>query len=241
MQIRKQRGRPWKPPDARSRTGTTHCPRVTSTSCVQHYPATSMPTSPSWAAASPGSGRPTTSPSATRRLRIVVLEKEFAGFGASGRNGGWASGLPAHRLGADSSGVVARSDASPPAGGRREHRRRGQSGQPMRASTVTSPRAGTCASPRRRCSGTGCSAQLAHAREWDRTEDDLALLDRNEARGRINADGVFGGLYTPHCAAIHPARMVRGLARPSSGSASRSTKEPRSPRSSRASCGTDSR
>ena len=26
-------------------------------------------------------------------LRIVVLEKEFAGFGASGRNGGWASGL----------------------------------------------------------------------------------------------------------------------------------------------------
>ena len=26
-------------------------------------------------------------------LRIVVLEKEFCGFGASGRNGGWCSGL----------------------------------------------------------------------------------------------------------------------------------------------------
>ena len=26
-------------------------------------------------------------------LRIVVLEKEFAGFGASGRNGGWCSAL----------------------------------------------------------------------------------------------------------------------------------------------------
>src|SRR5215212_4651705 len=26
-------------------------------------------------------------------LRIVVLEREFAGFGASGRNGGWVSGL----------------------------------------------------------------------------------------------------------------------------------------------------
>src|SRR3954463_6599244 len=26
-------------------------------------------------------------------LRIVVLEREFAGFGASGRNGGWLSGL----------------------------------------------------------------------------------------------------------------------------------------------------
>ena len=25
-------------------------------------------------------------------LRIVIVEKEFAGFGASGRNGGWLSG-----------------------------------------------------------------------------------------------------------------------------------------------------
>ncbi len=31
-------------------------------------------------------------------LRIVVLEARFAGFGASGRNGGWLSGLaPGHR------------------------------------------------------------------------------------------------------------------------------------------------
>jgi glycine/D-amino acid oxidase-like deaminating enzyme len=28
----------------------------------------------------------------------------------------------------------------------------------------------------------------------------------------VDADGVFGGLYSPHCAAIHPARMVRGVA-----------------------------
>ena len=27
-------------------------------------------------------------------LRITVLEARFAGFGASGRNGGWLSGLP---------------------------------------------------------------------------------------------------------------------------------------------------
>ena len=25
-------------------------------------------------------------------LRVVIVEKEFAGFGASGRNGGWLSG-----------------------------------------------------------------------------------------------------------------------------------------------------
>ncbi len=28
-----------------------------------------------------------------RSLRVAVLEKELCGFGASGRNGGWASGL----------------------------------------------------------------------------------------------------------------------------------------------------
>ena len=27
------------------------------------------------------------------QLRIVVVEREIAGFGASGRNGGWASGF----------------------------------------------------------------------------------------------------------------------------------------------------
>src|SRR6476646_4525926 len=27
------------------------------------------------------------------RLRVVVLEREHAGFGASGRNGGWVSGF----------------------------------------------------------------------------------------------------------------------------------------------------
>ena len=29
----------------------------------------------------------------------------------------------------------------------------------------------------------------------------------------LAADGVLGAAYTPHCAAIHPARLVRGLAR----------------------------
>ena len=43
-------------------------------------------------------------------LRITVLEARFAGFGASGRNGGWLSGLaPGHRtlLAADLAAVAA--------------------------------------------------------------------------------------------------------------------------------------
>ena len=30
---------------------------------------------------------------------------------------------------------------------------------------------------------------------------------------RIGTADNFGGLFTPHCAAVHPARLVRGLAR----------------------------
>ena len=49
-------------------------------------------------------------------------------------------------------------------------------------------------------------------REYGFGEDDLVLLTESEARGRVGASSVLGGIYTPHCAAIHPARLVRGLA-----------------------------
>ena len=56
-------------------------------------------------------------------------------------------------------------------------------------------------------------AEVEEARHWGRDADDLALLDAAEATGIVRADGVAGATYTPDCAAIHPARLVRGLAR----------------------------
>ncbi len=41
---------------------------------------------------------------------------------------------------------------------------------------------------------------------------DLEWLDAAAATQRCGAAGVLGAAYTPHCAAIHPARLVRGLA-----------------------------
>jgi glycine/D-amino acid oxidase-like deaminating enzyme len=41
---------------------------------------------------------------------------------------------------------------------------------------------------------------------------DLDLLDADAARVHVNATGVRGATFTPHCAAIQPARLVRGLA-----------------------------
>jgi glycine/D-amino acid oxidase-like deaminating enzyme len=53
---------------------------------------------------------------------------------------------------------------------------------------------------------------LADARAWGQTDANLRFLDRIEVRDIIRAERVLGATYTPHCAAIHPARLVRGLA-----------------------------
>jgi glycine/D-amino acid oxidase-like deaminating enzyme len=144
-------------------------------------------------------------------LRIVVLEKDFAGFGASGRNGGWASGLLPmswEQVAKESSreAALALQDAANESvdevGRVAEHE--GIDGHYAKGGYLrlaTSP-----------LQWERLQRALEHARLWDQGEDDLRLLDRNEARQQVNADGVFGGLYSPHCAAIHPARMVRGLA-----------------------------
>ena len=47
---------------------------------------------------------------------------------------------------------------------------------------------------------------------WGFGDDDVRWLDAAEASARIAAADVLGGVYTPHCARVHPARLVRGLA-----------------------------
>lgn len=145
-------------------------------------------------------------------LRIVVLEKDFAGFGASGRNGGWASGfLPTSWESVAT--VSSRSEAlrmQRAANAAIDVVGKVAADEGIDAHYAKGGYLRVATSP---LQWDRLRQQLAHAREWDQTEDDVALLDRRESTARIGADGVFGGLYTPHCAAIHPARMVRGVAR----------------------------
>ena len=145
-------------------------------------------------------------------VRVVVLEKDFCGFGASGRNGGWASGLlPVgwEQIASESSRDEAlrfqraANDAVDVVG--EVASEEGIDGHYAKGGYL---RIATSPLQRQRL-----EAELTHARSWDQTEDDLQWLDRSEVTARVNADGVFGGLYNPHCAAIHPARMVRGLAK----------------------------
>jgi glycine/D-amino acid oxidase-like deaminating enzyme len=143
-------------------------------------------------------------------LRIVVLEKEFAGFGASGRNGGWVSGL----LPVSWDAVAAASSRAAAMAWQRAAdatvdevlRVAAEEGIDAEAEKAGYLRLATTEPQAARL-----RAEVAEARAWG--YDDLHRLSRAEARELVAADGVLGATFTPHCAAVHPARLVRGLAR----------------------------
>jgi glycine/D-amino acid oxidase-like deaminating enzyme len=144
-------------------------------------------------------------------LRIAVVEAETAGFGASGRNGGWASALfPAShakvakrssRDGAIALHAAMRASVDEVLGAAE------QEGIDARAA-----KGGTIVVARAKAQWARARAEVDDARSWGRGEDDLRLLDAAEATGVLAATRVLGATYTPDCAAIHPARLVRGLA-----------------------------
>ena len=145
-------------------------------------------------------------------LKVVLLEANVVGFGASGRNGGWCSGLlpmGLDAIAADSSrdeavrlqramfdtvGEVARVVASE---GIDCHWQQG----------------GWVAVARNELQMQRMRSEVEHVRSYGFGTDDHRLLDRSEAEAMCAATGTVGGMFTPHCAAIHPARLARGLAR----------------------------
>ena len=55
-------------------------------------------------------------------------------------------------------------------------------------------------------------ADVEQARALGFGEEDLRWLDASEASAVIGLDGMLGATFTPHCAAIQPALLARGLA-----------------------------
>jgi len=144
-------------------------------------------------------------------LRIAVLEAETVGFGASGRNGGWASALfPASldslaRLG-DRAGALALDRAMRDSV---DEVARAAAGEGIDAQLA---KGGTISLVRNRAQLARARAEVDHARSWGITDDELTLLDEAGARAVLDGTRTLAGLYTPDCAAIHPLRLVRGLA-----------------------------
>nr|WP_260173750.1 FAD-dependent oxidoreductase [Nocardioides albus] len=145
-------------------------------------------------------------------LRIAILEAEVAGFGASGRNGGWCSALfPASldKVAAGSSREAALAQ---------DRAMRATVDEVIRVAEEEGIEAditkgGTITLARTQAQLERAGAEVEHARSWGLGEAELALLDRTGAEQRLAATDTLGATYTPDCAALHPAKLVRGLAR----------------------------
>jgi glycine/D-amino acid oxidase-like deaminating enzyme len=144
-------------------------------------------------------------------LRITVLEADVTGFGASGRNGGWCSALLPMSLhamaaahGRDAAIAMQRAmfDTVDEVG-------RAAAAEGIDCHFAKGGYVSLATNP---AHTSRLHDELDEARRFDLGEEDLRWLDRAEAATRLAATGVLGGLYTPHCAAIHPARLARGLA-----------------------------
>jgi len=149
--------------------------------------------------------------SAQPGLRIAVCEREIAGFGASGRNGGWCSALFPASL-AKLTRMAGRDQAI--AMYRAMQATVDEVGRVATAEGIDChwAKGGTVQLARSAAQLERAQAEVAEEREFGFGEEDLRLLTADEAGAMVGAAGVLGGTYTPHCAAIHPARLVRGLA-----------------------------
>lgn len=142
-------------------------------------------------------------------LRVVVLEGRFVGFGASGRNGGWLTNSVT--------------------GGREQYERshgRNAAVEQQRAMNATvdeviavTEREGIDADIQKggELTVARSPAQLERLRAWVESEAgwpaaDVLMLDAEESAARVDVAGTLGGAWHPHCARIHPAKLVTGLA-----------------------------
>jgi glycine/D-amino acid oxidase-like deaminating enzyme len=136
--------------------------------------------------------------------RVLVVEREIAGFGASGRNGGWCSAL----FPASAAGLARRHGPAAATAMRAAMRDTvDEVGKVVAEEGIACDwvKGGTVVLAR-------TPPQLARARAEVAASDEERLLGRDEAAALVGARGVLGATFTPDCARVQPARLVRGLA-----------------------------
>ncbi|WP_054312517.1 FAD-binding oxidoreductase [Mesorhizobium sp. 1M-11] len=144
-------------------------------------------------------------------LSIAILEREFAGFGASGRNGGWLSGgfgwsREKYLKTSTRESVIAMQKA--------------MAGTVDEVIRVTD-KEGIDADIRRTGNLTVATngpqlerakSEFEETRSWDFNPSRLEWLDAAQAKARINIHNVLGGYVINGQARVQPAKLVRGLA-----------------------------
>jgi len=145
-------------------------------------------------------------------LDVLVVEKEFCGFGASGRNGGWLSDhftAPREQMAAEHGrdAVIAIQHAMRRTIGDvlEVCEREGIDADVVHNGVVQVAR-GPAQEARLR-------EMVAHERAWGYEQPgDIVELSAEEMAARIRVAGGSIGCWSPHCARIQPAKLVQGLA-----------------------------
>jgi glycine/D-amino acid oxidase-like deaminating enzyme len=149
-------------------------------------------------------------------LRIAVLERETVGFGASGRNGGWCSALLPMSL-----STVGRRHGRDAARALQVamHDTVDEVGRVVAAESIDChyTKGGTIDLARSTPQVQRVRAELTEHAEYGFGDDDYRWLDAEEASRHCAATNVRGALFTPHCAVVHPARLVHGIAAAAAG------------------------
>ncbi|QXQ09657.1 FAD-binding oxidoreductase [Paeniglutamicibacter sp. Y32M11] len=142
-------------------------------------------------------------------LRIAVLESRFAGFGASGRNGGWL----ANTITGGRDGYV-----------KTHGRALVGDFQRMLNETINEVirvaaaegidadihKGGELLVARNPAQLSRLDELALEQQKWP--EDDAYRLSADQTAQRINVAGALGSMFIPHCARVHPAKLVQGLA-----------------------------
>ncbi len=144
-------------------------------------------------------------------LRVLIVEKEYCGFGASGRNGGWCEG-----------GL---------AGGTEKYAKRSSLDEALRLehamfATVDEvqrvieseeidcgfQKGGVISIARNKPQAKRQISAVETARSRGFGEDIFRLLEPEEARTHLNATDIHSGIFFSPSATIDPGRLVHGLA-----------------------------
>lgn len=144
-------------------------------------------------------------------LRIVVLEKHHVGFGASGRNGGWAVG----ELAGSYAAYAKRSN--PDAALRLEQAVMDAVDEIGRIIERLGIGCGYAKGGNIRVARTAPQRDrqrddVTHAHAIGHDESVVRLLDPDETSAIVGMSNVRGGVFFSPCAALDPARLASGLA-----------------------------